>query len=85
MTNSSGHSQLHWDYHKQAAQAAITEAYALPASKGILKVFESPSSLTAVSIISRILSQQSLFAKRNEKKSAMESEYNKNKTYVQEA
>ena len=53
----------------------IEEALAVPRAMGILKVFESPTSVRGTDIIGRIMAQRDTFSKRYEKKAQKEAEY----------
>jgi hypothetical protein len=72
------------DFHSEDADAAVASAYAVPARLGILRSFPSPSPLTALSVIRRIMEEREQFQKRYDKKSKAEDEYVANKSYVQE-
>jgi hypothetical protein len=63
----------------------VKEEYAVPERMGILETFTSPSPLTTLSIIHRIMQQREQFQKRYDKKSKVEGEYVAQKTYVEEA
>ncbi len=82
--NVEGHASLSLDFHKGDAEAVVTQEYALPAKMGILQTFTSPSPLTALDVIKRIMVQREQYQRRYDKKAKAEGDYVANKTYVQE-
>jgi hypothetical protein len=85
MENATGHADVALSYNGSNVAAMVTEAYAVPARLGLLRSFSSPSPMTALNIVHRIMLQRDQFQKRYEKKSKAEDAYVANKSYVQEA
>jgi ethanolamine-phosphate cytidylyltransferase len=84
MTNKAAHEQLGWSMNDSKVSHLIDQSVAIPRAMNILKVFESPSPLTALDIVGRIFTQRDMFQGRYDRKSKMEDAYVKNKSYVQE-
>jgi ethanolamine-phosphate cytidylyltransferase len=82
--NKGAHEDLHLEFSDAKARDLFEAAYAVPKAKGMLREFASPSSLTALDIVHRIMAQREQFQKRYETKSKSEANYVANKTYVQE-
>ena len=83
--NAAGHEHLGWPFRGDATRSHLARAYAVPAALGILRTFASPTPLTALDIIDRIILSRAAFQKRYEKKSKMEEGYYEGKGFVQEA
>lgn len=84
--NSEGYEHMGWRYSGEKVAKAMEQAFAVPKALGILRTFPSPSPLTAVSIIDRIMTSRTQFQARYEKKSRKEAEYYAHeKAYVREA
>jgi hypothetical protein len=84
MTNVAAHVGINRECNVADAEAAMDVAYAIPSQRGILRTFASPSPLTALDIVNRIMRQREQFKKRYEKKSKAEGDYTAHKSYVQE-
>jgi ethanolamine-phosphate cytidylyltransferase len=82
--NKSAHDILGWEFNEVEARFARDEATAVAKQMNILHTFESPSSLTALDIIDRIVIQREQYQRRFDKKSKTEAAYNESKTYVEE-
>jgi cytidyltransferase-like protein len=86
MQNEAGHEALGWSYHADTVASKRRHAYAVPERMGILRTFTSPSALTAVDVIHRIMASRAQFQRRYTAKAAKESEYYASvKTFVPEA
>ena len=84
LTDAQGHARLGLQYDVLTAIDAREEAYAVPSRLGVLVTMDSPKTLTALDIVSRILGQRDMFQARYEKKAASEELYVKQKVYVEE-
>ncbi len=84
LTDAEGHARLGLEYDALTASDAREEAYAVPKRLGLLKTMDSPKTLTALDIVSRIFEQRDMFQGRYEKKAKSEEAYVKSKAYVQE-
>ena len=59
--------------------------YAIARQRGILREFQSPSTLTAAAVVDRIVAHRAQYERRNAKKAAAEAAYyRESKTYVAE-
>lgn len=58
------------------------DPYAVPKSKGIFRMLESPKDITTTSVIQRIIANHDVYVKRNTKKEASEKKYYAEKKYV---
>lgn len=74
---------------QERARAALEDAVKVPRELGMLRVFDSPSKMTAKTIIDRIVEQRAAFEKRFESKAKKEADYYKTKEetreYIEEA
>jgi ethanolamine-phosphate cytidylyltransferase len=84
IANSNGHSSMSLGFNQGNVESLFAKEYALPFSRGILREFTSKSSLTALSVIERILVQRNAFQMRYDKKSKAEEEYIQTKGFVEE-
>ena len=82
--NAAGHEHLGWPFHGDATRSHHERAYAVPASLGILRTFASPTPLTALDIIDRIILSRAAFQQRYEKKAKMEESYYSGKAFLPE-
>ncbi|RYG49284.1 hypothetical protein EON67_06815, partial [archaeon] len=82
--NAAAQERLGWKYADKPVLQALEEAYTVPLSMGIVRSFTSPSTLTALDVVHRILAARATFESRYERKSKMEAEYVANKGYVEE-
>ena len=62
-------------HHDEDVGAVVESEYAAPQRLGILREFSSPSHLTALSIVQRIVEQRNAFQRRHDKKSVAEEKY----------
>ncbi len=83
--NEAGHGHVSLEYRPAEVGAVVREEYAVPHRMGILKTFKSPTPLTALNIIHRIMEQRDQYQRRFDKKSKAEDDYVAQKAYVQEA
>jgi ethanolamine-phosphate cytidylyltransferase len=84
IANSNGHSSMSLGFNQGNVESLFAKEYAVPFSRGILREFISKSSLTALSVIERILAQRNAFQMRYDKKSKAEEEYIQTKGFVEE-
>lgn len=84
LRNEDGHHHMGWEYVPEEVDRLTDEAFAVPKRLGILRTFASPSPLTALHVIERIMKQREAFQSRYERKSKSEAAYVAQKTYVQE-
>jgi ethanolamine-phosphate cytidylyltransferase len=84
IANSNGHSSMSLGFNQGNVESLFAKEYAVPFSRGILREFTSKSSLTALSVIERILAQRNAFQMRYDKKSKAEEDYIQTKGFVEE-
>ncbi len=82
--NADGHADVSLSFNGFTVAAVVSEAYSVPARLGLLSTFHSPSTMTALNIVHRIMLQREQFQKRYDKKSKAEDAYVAQKSYVQE-
>jgi ethanolamine-phosphate cytidylyltransferase len=88
MTNADGHRAAQLDFERADVGAVVQSEYAAPSRLGILREFASPSPLTALSIVTRIIEARDAYKRRHDKTSVAEANYLANKAsvaYVEEA
>ena len=88
MTNADAHRAAQLNFERADVGAVVESEYAAPQRLGILREFASPSPLTALSIVQRIIEARDAYTRRHDKKAVAEAKYVANKasaTYVAEA
>ncbi len=82
--NTAGHADVSLNFDGSKVAAVVEEEYAVPSRLGLLRTFPSPSPMTALNIVHRIMLQREQFQKRYDKKSKAEDAYVAQKSYVVE-
>jgi ethanolamine-phosphate cytidylyltransferase len=83
-SNLNGHITTSLECNQENVGLLIACEYAVPKSLGILREFNSTSTLTALSVVERIFAHRNTFKTRYDKKSKAEESYQQSKVFVEE-